>query len=125
VNRRDGGLDVILGQLEAGGWEFEKPLPFGYKLGIPSRAILIRERAQIARCIEARRQARCVKTHQALSDKAGDKMESLVSPMLIVRFVDGKVYKMVIGVLVLANTLNALDPSKSRQSAMATQSRGS
>ena len=64
VNRCDRGLDVILGQLGTGGREIEQSLSFGDEMCIPSRTILIEERAQVARRVNARRQTRRVQAHQ-------------------------------------------------------------
>ena len=64
VNRCDRGLHVIFGQLGTRCREIEVPLPFGHEPRIPAGSILIEERAQVARRVDARWEARRMEIHQ-------------------------------------------------------------
>ena len=61
VNRRDRGLDVILGDLGPGRGLVQQTQPFFDEPQIPPRSILIEERAEVSRGIDPRRQSRRMK----------------------------------------------------------------
>jgi hypothetical protein len=60
----DRRLEVVRRHLVAARGAFEQREPFGDPLLVPARAVLISERAQVARRVELRRQPRRVQAHQ-------------------------------------------------------------
>jgi DNA-binding transcriptional ArsR family regulator len=64
VNRGDRGLDVILREFGTRRRKLQELQSLDYKLLVPLRAILIQQGAQIPQCIDSRREARRIETHQ-------------------------------------------------------------
>src|SRR5688572_4373627 len=64
VNRRDGGFDVVVGDLAAAGRKVDQVFALGQQALIPAAAVLLRERDQRAAGVQASRQARGMEAHE-------------------------------------------------------------
>jgi hypothetical protein len=69
---------MIFGQLRTRRRAIEEPFSFGYELGIPPGLILVKERAQVSRCIDVPWQSCAGETHRASSRNRGWQQENIM-----------------------------------------------